>query len=191
MQPVSIWGVLLTQSRGPAVVRSHGELLGDSCDGVAIVEASSAGNGRASHTRTRLDGLLAGLREIPDEAGLVALVDEDGADAVDPDTIGQMIARLTDDMAAIVRGIPVTDALKRVEGRQLLGGVDRSGLFAPQTPQLIRREALDDALLAACGQLPSDPATLLVDCGHSVGVLWGSAPSGVPLPPRNAQQPAR
>ena len=43
-------------------------------------------------------------------------------------------------------GVPIIDTLKRVnEGQVVIGGVDRTNLFGVETPQIFRRQILEEA----------------------------------------------
>lgn len=169
-----MWGVLCADAES-ARLGEHAEPLRDALEGVVVVSrhAAAPAGTPCPADDTRLAGLLAGLREVPDDVALVALIEVDGIAADGPELVAKMRARLTDDTAAVVRGAPVTDALKRVNGAAVLEGVSRTGLFVPQTPQLLRREALDAALARGAGAA-TDPATLLLSAGFAVDVLWGS-----------------
>ncbi|MCC6672474.1 MAG: 2-C-methyl-D-erythritol 4-phosphate cytidylyltransferase [Planctomycetes bacterium] len=90
-------------------------------------------------------------------------------------------ALLAIERAAAVGGallaIPVTDTLKRAdERRQVLGTVDRRGIWAAQTPQVLRRDLLVRALAAAQrdGFQATDDAALLEHAGLPVEVVPGS-----------------
>lgn len=163
--PMTLWAVLLAQGEA---AHPWASAWRDSCDGVVTVSPEQA--------PTRLAGLLAGLAEVPADVGVVALVDAADAGADVPDDLRRLAATLDRTQAgAVVRVHPVVDALKRVAGDRVVGGVDRSGLRAPATPQLLRRAALEGALAAAgldadaLGEAADeDPAVLLARCGVPV-----------------------
>lgn len=116
-----------------------------------------------------LTRLLAGLRSLPQTADVVAFVEGDALELVAAEDVLEMFDCLTPETAAVACASPVTDALKRVAaGDRLAGSVDRDGLLTLQGPQVLRREALDDALLALPAGGPSDPAALLTATGHRV-----------------------
>lgn len=160
-----MWAVLLAQGEA---AHPWAPALRDSCDGVVTVSPQQA--------PTRLAGLLAGLAEVPADVGVVALVDAGDAEAAGPEDLRRFAVMLDRaEVGAVVRAHPVVDALKRVAGDRVVGGVDRSDLRAPATPQLIRRAALEGALDAAgldadaLGEAADeDPAVLLARCGVPV-----------------------
>lgn len=123
-----------------------------------------------------LQRLLAGLRGVPSDVGEVMYVEGSALDRLAAEDVAAMRGWLTPDVAAVVRGAPVTDAIKRVDGDRLIGTVDRTGLLTLQTPHVLRRDALDQAL-RMMPDGPQDPAALLIATGHPVR-LFQPAPAG-------------
>lgn len=83
---------------------------------------------------------------------------------------------------AVIAAAPAADTIKEVgtDGRAVLRTLDRSRLWMVQTPQVFRREALEDQLLHASAELlaaATDDAWLIERAGGSVRVL--------PAPPEN------
>jgi len=72
-----------------------------------------------------------------------------------------------------IAAAPVTDTIKEAEGQQVVRTLDRSRLWAVQTPQAFRREALqralaqDDRVLAGA----TDDASLVEAAGGTVRVV--------------------
>lgn len=170
------WGVLSAAAEDATVLARFRGLLADHLDG--FVEVPSRPRRASVLGSTVLGQLVTGLSSVPSDVERIAYVDADVLDALGIEPVLQMISWLDDDHAAVVRAVPVTDALKVVDGSQLVGAVDRSGLYAPQPPHIVRREALDDALLADAryDRRAADLAGLLVGAGHSVRVVWDGAP---------------
>lgn len=78
---------------------------------------------------------------------------------------------------AAIAAIPVTDTIKRVDaGRSVLQTLQRSELWAVQTPQVFRREALRRALSVSEEQLAAatDDAWLVEQAGGRVLVVSSS-----------------
>lgn len=168
---MSGWGVLVT-----ADADGGGEgaaALADRMQGVVVVHDGVVGSARP----TALDYLRGALDDVPADVRLVALVDDEALSTQGADAVPRMIAGLAPHEAGVVRAVPVTDALKLVEGDRVRGSVDRTGLFVPGLPQVLRRDLLVRALAEAPAALPSDPATLLIRQGHRLGVVWGAAPT--------------
>lgn len=178
-----VWGVLLTGSRSARELRASLAPLHACCEEVVVVVRGchNGYRGPAGYRGTPLGHLIAALQGAPADVAVVAFVDDHAQGAFGPDSVTRMLDRIEDDMAALVLGAPVTDALKRVEGGTLAGAVERAGLVRPRTPQVLRRPALDRALAEAPDDSDRDPATLLARCGHKVGVVnmaGASSPGG-------------
>lgn len=83
------------------------------------------------------------------------------------------------DCDAAIAAAPVTDTIKRAEGREVVETLDRSALWAIQTPQVFRRDTLervlaqDDAVLAAA----TDDASLVEAMGGTVRVVPVTEPN--------------
>ena len=65
---------------------------------------------------------------------------------------------------------PVTDTVKEVEGRAVVRTLDRSRLWAAQTPQAFRTEALRRAFAAGSLAHATDDAMLVEALGGRVAV---------------------
>lgn len=158
-----------------SVARFRG-LLASHLDGVVAVSSSRVASfvsGGGTLTR-----LLAGLSSVPHDVEQIAYVDDDVLSTLGIEPVLEMISWLDTDHAAVVRAAPVTDALKVVDGPRVVGQVPRDGLYAPQPPHIIRREALDTALgaLGASTVEGVDPAALLIAAGHQVRVVRDAGP---------------
>jgi 2-C-methyl-D-erythritol 4-phosphate cytidylyltransferase len=100
-------------------------------------------------------------------------------DAARPLAPPDLFARALDALAAAdcaIAAARVTDTIKEAEGDQVVATLDRSRLWAIQTPQAFRREALeraldvDDAILARA----TDDAWLVERAGGTVRVVESS-----------------
>jgi 2-C-methyl-D-erythritol 4-phosphate cytidylyltransferase / 2-C-methyl-D-erythritol 2,4-cyclodiphosphate synthase len=170
------WGVLSTATADASDVARFRGLLEDHLDGV--VEVPSGHRPTAPDGSMSLGELAAGLSAVPSDVERIVHLDADVLDSLGMEPVLQMLSWLDDDHAAVVRAVPVTDALKRVEGSTVVGSVDRTGLCAPQFPHIVRRAALDAALLADAGSDRDtvDLAALLVGAGHAVRVVCDGSP---------------
>jgi 2-C-methyl-D-erythritol 4-phosphate cytidylyltransferase len=77
---------------------------------------------------------------------------------------------------AVIAAVPVSDTIKEVggDGRAVVRTLDRARLWAVQTPQVFRREALERALLSASDELlatATDDAWLIEQAGGTVCVV--------------------
>ncbi|MCZ6636018.1 MAG: 2-C-methyl-D-erythritol 4-phosphate cytidylyltransferase [bacterium] len=121
----------------------------------------------------RQDSVAEGLAAIGADAGVVAI--HDGArPLVRPKEIEAVVeaARKT---GAAVLGTQVTDTVKVVNGAQLKKTLDRSRLWAVQTPQAFRVEVIRRAHEAAKadGFLGTDDTALVERLGETVSVVPG------------------
>ena len=107
----------------------------------------------------RIHSVQAGLREVDPRAELIAI--HDGARPL----VSQEILRNTIARAALTGaaapGVPVTDTIKRTEDGQTVETVDRSSLWAVQTPQVFEAGLIRGATQKAL----EDGVLLTDDCG--------------------------
>ncbi|HTW11142.1 MAG TPA: 2-C-methyl-D-erythritol 4-phosphate cytidylyltransferase, partial [Solirubrobacteraceae bacterium] len=129
---------------------------------------------------TRSESVRAALDAAPYDDIVIV---HDGARAlVQPQLFSEAVAELERCGAdAVVAAAKVTDTIKQVEasGLRVSATIDRSRLWAVQTPQVFRHEALTRALAASPELLAAatDDAWLVEQQGGSVAIL--------PAPPEN------
>lgn len=122
--------------------------------------------------RRRRDSVAAGLERVPEGAAWV-LVHDAVRPLASPDLVRRVLERLeVGDVQGVVPGIPVRDALKRVEGEWVVATADRAGLVAVQTPQGFPPEVLRDAHRRSDEDAPDD-AALVERAGGKVAVIEG------------------
>jgi 2-C-methyl-D-erythritol 4-phosphate cytidylyltransferase len=87
-------------------------------------------------------------------AGEIVVVHDAARPLVTPGLIDAVVEELAaeDDAAGVIAATPVTDTIKQADGGRVERTLDRSGLWAVQTPQAFRAKALREAL--------SDPDSL-------------------------------
>ncbi len=118
----------------------------------------------------RRDSVEAGLRA--SSSRYVAI--HDGArPLVAPETIAACIAAADGKPGAIV-AVPVTDTIKEVRERMVIGHPDRSMLWAAQTPQVVLRRAWLDAARTG-DEDETDDAAMLARFGLEAAVVEGDA----------------
>jgi 2-C-methyl-D-erythritol 4-phosphate cytidylyltransferase len=85
-----------------------------------------------------------------------------------PDLLDDLIAELVanPDADGVITAAPVTDTVKKVDGERITETLDRSQLWAAQTPQVFRTEALRSALKSA--NSVTDEAMLIEAAGGTV-----------------------
>lgn len=157
------------------------------CDGVTLVvpaglvgtPAASLGGAEVvvAGGATRSGSVRSGLETVPVDVDVVVCHDaaRPGATA---GLIEDVIAAVREGAHAAVPVLAVSDTLKRIpqwapSGGVVAGTVDRSGLFAVQTPQAFRR----DVLVAAHRGEPeaTDDAALVEAAGGTVMAVPGEA----------------
>ena len=122
----------------------------------------------------RIHSVQAGLREVDPRAELIAI--HDGARPL----VSQEILRNTIARAALTGaaapGVPVTDTIKRTEDGQTVETVDRSSLWAVQTPQVFEAGLIRGAIQKAMedGELLTDDCGAVERLGMKVTLTSGS-----------------
>lgn len=127
--------------------------------------------------RERQDSVQAGLRSLPESVEWVAVHDAARC-LVSVRDVERVVAAARDGGAAILAE-PVRDTIKRVEQGRVVETPDRACCWAAQTPQVVRRDWLEQALAAAteAGRSATDDAQLVEWAGHTVRVIESSGPN--------------
>ena len=154
------------------------------CDGVTLVVAPSmvdqfgAGlDAVVAGGETRSGSVRAGLATVADDVDVVVCHDA-ARPGASIDLFDAVIAAVRGGADAAVPVLPVSDTLKRVpewgeSGGVVAATVDRSGLYAVQTPQAFRREVLVEA--HAGEPEATDDAALVEAVGGTVAAIRGEA----------------
>ena len=124
----------------------------------------------------RSQSVRAALREAGDAE--VVLVHDAARPMVTAELIRDCLEALaTHDCDAAIAATPVTDTIKESRGEEVVRTLDRSCLWAVQTPQVFRRDALTRALAASPDLIAraTDDAWLVEHQGGAVAVLPASA----------------
>jgi 2-C-methyl-D-erythritol 4-phosphate cytidylyltransferase len=117
----------------------------------------------------RSASVRAGLAALPDEVRVVAVHDAARA-FTSPAVIRATVDAVTGDVLAAAPALPVADTLKRTDGDEVVGTVDRAGLVAVQTPQVFPRQVLEG--VTAAGAAATDDLAL-VEAARAAGRLSG------------------
>ena len=125
--------------------------------------------------RTRQDSVWLALQAVPDTADVVVV-----HDAVRPLITRRLIAdvvRAAVGSGAAICALPIAETVKRVRGDLVEATLDRSELWAVQTPQAFRADLLREAHEKARrdGISSTDDAMLVERLGHPVRVVRGLA----------------
>lgn len=122
---------------------------------------------------TRAETVKNALAQVSDEADFVAV-----HDAARPLLTMKWVDQIFNaafESGAAIPAVPVANTLKRVDGKTITETVDRSGLWGAQTPQVFRRDILEEAYEAASHLDATDEAQMVQNAGHPVQVVEGSS----------------
>ena len=124
--------------------------------------------------RERIHSVQAGLMEVREDAELIAI--HDGARPLLPPEVLEEVLKKAAQTGAAAPAVPITDTVKRAEDNLAVETVDRSALFAVQTPQVFQA----DLIRAAVNKALADGVVLTDDCaaverlGMKVSLTRGS-----------------
>lgn len=122
--------------------------------------------------KERIDSIANGLAKVNAEADFVAIHDA-ARPCVAEKWVDQVFAAAEKSGAAIL-ATPIHDTLKRMgNASSVAQTVDRTGLWAAQTPQVFRRELLIEAYAKRKGPA-TDDAQLVEQLGNPVTIVQGS-----------------
>ena len=145
------------------------------CEEPCILVAEEIAAGKVAETVTggeaRSESVRNALAEIPDEAAIV-LVHDAARPLVIDEVIERVITALGDGWDGAVPALPISDAVKRVDGETVSETLDRQGLVAVQTPQAFVTSVLREALAGDVSSAP-DCASLVEARGGRVRVVEG------------------
>lgn len=122
----------------------------------------------------RILSVQAGLREVRPDAALIAI--HDGARPLVPQAVLEEAVAKAGVTGAAVPAIPVTDTIKRGENGLTVDTVDRSSLWAVQTPQVFEAGLIRAALEKAVedGENLTDDCAAVERLGMKVSLTAGS-----------------
>src|SRR5206468_10428430 len=124
---------------------------------------------------TRQDSVWLAMQAVPDDAEIIVV-----HDAVRPLITRDLIAsvvRAAAEHGAAICALPIAETVKRVRNDVVEATLDRSELWAAQTPQAFRAALLREAHEKARrdGVVGTDDAMLVERLGHAVRVVRGLA----------------
>jgi 2-C-methyl-D-erythritol 4-phosphate cytidylyltransferase len=139
---------------------------------ILVAEEVAAGKvaGTVTGGASRSESVRAALAEVPEEATVV-LVHDAARPVVEEEVIERLITALAGWDAA-VPVLPISDAVKRVEGESVTETLDRDGLVRVQTPQAFVASTLREALAGDVSGAP-DCASLVEARGGRVRAVEG------------------
>lgn len=138
-------------------------VAGDAKDLITVV---AGGETRQQSVAAGLDALWVDIE--------VVLVHDAARALTPPDVFTRVVAAVDELGWGVVPVLPVIDTIKRVDGAEVVGVVDRNELAAAQTPQGFRRDVLESAYQVAREEF-TDDAALVQAAGHRIATVAGSA----------------
>jgi 2-C-methyl-D-erythritol 4-phosphate cytidylyltransferase len=149
------------------------DVLRATCDRVvvAVPEAYADGPDRVAGADSRSLSVRNALRVAPEAT--VAVVHDAARPMLEADLVRRCIASL-DGAAAAIAAAPVTDTIKQADAsRRVTATLDRSGLWAVQTPQAFDAEVLREVLEGdpASVAAATDDAALVEAAGARVTIV--------------------
>ncbi len=122
---------------------------------------------------SRQQSVARGLASLSPACQLVAI--HDGARPCLGDEQLRVVLELARTRGAAILAVPVKDTIKRVQSGLEVATPDRSELFLAQTPQVFRRQWIEDAHRQAeeLGLSATDDAALVTAWGEAVAVACG------------------
>jgi 2-C-methyl-D-erythritol 4-phosphate cytidylyltransferase len=141
---------------------------------ILLAEELGAGKVTACVTggATRAESVRVGVREVPADAAVI-LVHDAARPLLPPEVIDRVVAALGEGWDGAVPAVAVTDTLKRAVDGQVVETLDRSDVYAAQTPQAFVAAALRRAL--EDGAAETDCAALVESTGGRVALVEGDA----------------
>ncbi len=153
------------------------EVLDAVCDRVVVAlppgHEDIAGPDRVAGGASRSESVARALEAAP-EAN-VAVVHDSARPLLTHELVERCIAALSGSFDGAIAAAPVTDTVKVVEGHRVIRTPERSALWAVQTPQVFRAEALRAALATGDLSAATDDASLVEAAGGRVRVVEAPA----------------
>jgi len=155
----------------PVIAAGDDDLFGASADGLAKLRTAVPGGD------SRQDSVHAGLEALSEVKPAHVLIHDAARPFVDAATISRVLGALATNQAAIP-ALPVADTMKRAEDGIITGTVERTGLWAAQTPQGFHFDAIvaahREAAKAGRTQF-TDDAAIAEWAGIDVAIVEGGA----------------
>ncbi len=120
---------------------------------------------------SRAESVENGLARIKGDVDFVAV-----HDAARPLIVKKWIGEVfeaAEKSGAAIPAVALSSTIKRVEDETITETVDRSGLYAAQTPQVFAKQVLVDAYAKRDGYEATDEAELVERSGHPVTIVEG------------------
>ena len=117
---------------------------------------------------TRADSVRAGLAEVPEDVPVVLV--HDAARPFVTEAVVERVLGALEGVDGVAPALPLADTVKRAEGEAVSETIDRTGLYAVQTPQAFVASTLRTAIAGGEG---SDCASFVEAAGGRVRLVEG------------------
>jgi 2-C-methyl-D-erythritol 4-phosphate cytidylyltransferase len=98
---------------------------------------------------------------------VVVFIDDPMPDIATIHVIESMLDEFGSD-CGLVRAVPATEAVKRLEDGVVAEGIDRSSLFSPKPPEILRRGCLENIVLGLTDEQWVSPSALVLAAGGTI-----------------------
>ena len=144
--------------------------IADLCRDFALTKVTKVVKGG----KERIHSVQAGLQEVREDAELIAI--HDGARPLLPPDVLEEVLQTAARTGAAAPAVPVTDTVKRAQDGLAVETVDRSTLFAVQTPQVFQADLIRAAVQKALedGEVLTDDCAAVERLGMKVSLTRGS-----------------
>ena len=144
--------------------------IADLCRDFALTKVTKVVKGG----KERIHSVQAGLNEVREDAELIAI--HDGARPLLPPEVLEEVLHRAAQTGAAAPAVPITDTVKRSENGLAVETVDRSTLFAVQTPQVFQADLIRAAVQKALedGEVLTDDCAAVERLGMKVSLTRGS-----------------
>jgi 2-C-methyl-D-erythritol 4-phosphate cytidylyltransferase len=121
----------------------------------------------------RQHSVYEGIKQVPEDCGLV-LIHDAARPFITEHHIHELVLNAVETGAAIL-AVPIKDTVKRVVQKQVEETIDRSSLWAVQTPQAFRLSIVKEAHEKAAEEkwIGTDDASLVERIGQNVAIVMG------------------
>lgn len=174
-QPMLVWSLRALERAGTvgSVVIVVGVHTREAIARLVREEGFAKVQGIVPGGERRQDSVAAGLAAIPNETEIVVI--HDGARPLAEPELFDACVRAAAKAGAAIAATPIADTLKRVAEGEIAATVDRTDLWAAQTPQAFRLSSLRQAMDASPGATVTDEALLCESARLPVRVVPASA----------------
>ena len=144
--------------------------IADLCRDFALTKVTKVVKGG----KERIHSVQAGLNEVREDAELIAI--HDGARPLLSPQVLEEVLQTAARTGAAAPAVPVTDTVKRAQDGLAVETVDRSTLFAVQTPQVFQADLIRAAVHKALedGEVLTDDCAAVERLGMKVSLTRGS-----------------